>query len=30
MDNAYGIAVVYVPSDRLIADENGGQFYEYF
>ena len=28
MNNAYGIAVVCVPSDRLITDENGEQFYE--
>ncbi|EAI7507408.1 hypothetical protein CNT07_06665, partial [Campylobacter coli] len=28
MNNAYGIAVVCVPSDRLITDESGEQFYE--
>lgn len=30
MNNTYGIAVVCVPSDRLITDENGEQFYEHF
>lgn len=30
MNNTYSIAVLYVPSDRLIADENGEQFYGYF
>ena len=28
MNNAYGIAVVCVPSDRIITDESGEQFYE--
>lgn len=30
MSETYGIAVVCVPSDRLITDENGEQFYEHF
>jgi len=28
INNTYGIAVVCIPSDRLITDENGEQFYE--
>ena len=28
MSEIYSIAVVCVPSDRLITDENGEQFYE--
>lgn len=30
MNNTYSIAVLYVPSDRLITNENGEHFYEYF
>lgn len=30
MSEIYSIAVVCVPSDRLITDENGEQFYEWY
>ena len=30
MSNTYGIVIQCIPSDRLITDENGEQFYEYF